>query len=1116
MYIKRDLDLFVGYPGLDGTWVSLIDGKEPEIIILGGKHIHNATFTINKLVRDFPIALPKIVGDVGDWSNRYRNLLEIIKQSIHTGSQLPNSLVDLNQDISEGEKKLFHKLIKDNPTLGDVLSNISWITFLKPEAFKDALSWVARNAEKTDLIYRNLGPSEGLTTIMKLWRLSMEAGEDRLHFIALWLSNPGIFDFPMEKGYNCANKIYTVLGRKRSDPIPSTPKARFGKDLVQWVNWLYLQDVKTIRRSIDLFALVCDISLIESWKQWWKSVNALIRDAEKIPRPLSRNDPINSRLNIVREKIKTIGESAPPSLHSKMLFALIKKWSENTEANEYSEIFKALGILPVIFENAPVRLAFLNYWNNLIEDNDISKKIIISIIKEFSKYIKEHGEFSCAIKLWEKVLDSWKAGQDPDRYIFTIDDVIIDEMDTQEDISRCFHFLGELYQDGSVGQLEEDEKRNIILLFRILGREFVRESFLELRRYGLSCNYISIDLLRLAVDIVQKNYQNFGMALKILINNSERYYDISKVIQPVIRVCKNSGYGSFLSDAVISGQIRVLCGISLKAGLIEYFGEEGAVSLPSPIEKETGWISHYPQELQEPLLKLAAADENAEATAKRILSKEFPDADRILKEIAGLINLIVSGEDKEGVLRKRVETLRKRLAENPPSIGGQRLNNLGTKLNHAAMMGLLKRWDGETDAGFKAFIKKYLNLDEFPEWLERKNVLEIILATTELNTTYQKIVQKILLRRATDLPWDFRDEARNSSFVEGLDTVGINMVPWLDGNDRVTVKMANGEELTISIERDPIEILSMGLHFKTCLSPGGINFFSVFSNILDVNKQVVYGKTLNGSVKARALIGLSNEGGILTFHPYCNDVGLDFQAVLKEFVHKLGGRMGTAVLPSGSISRLIAPDWYDDGPQDLTEKFPFVLDNSDFRKRIKEMDMAELLYAMKKEIEPLRLNELTIPFFVFLPELRECKKLIDVLFPYILKLKNLPSDVLLKFLEALWETGSLQMLEMLMPRMIEHMLGIYDRYYYWAIKDWMELLIKFSPGKALFVLRKTCDRGVRSWEEDDPERIAAAGMAYLKLNRQKQAAGLFRLCLEKNPEYYVKEICIRQLKELEE
>ncbi|HEX9061410.1 MAG TPA: hypothetical protein VF941_14615 [Clostridia bacterium] len=539
---------------------------------------------------------------------------------------------------------------------------------------------------------------------------------------------------------------------------------------------------------------------------------------------------------------------------------------------------------------------------------------------------------------------------------------------------------------------------------------------------------------------------------------------------------------------------------------------------------------YYPKELHKELTKLALADENAEAAAKRILSKDFPDTDSLKKEINELINKIEKGEDQNGFFKKRAEKLQKRLEENQTGykeidetnyinnkvIGEQRLKNLAKKLRHAAMIGVLNRWNDEVEIKFKDCIKEYLGVNEFPLWFERNNVLEVILSTAELEDPFKNILQKILVRRASFLLWDFRDEPNNNAFIEKLKAADINMDPWLDGDHKDVMKMVNGEELIVTIERDPIEIFSMGLHFKTCLSPGGINFFSVFSNIIDINKQVIYAKKADGSVKARALIALTDEGGILTFHPYCNDPNIDFKNILKEFVHKLARDMKTVVLPKGSVSKLIAPEWYDDGPHDLTDKFPFVMEGSDFRKKVMELDTPELLSRMKEAVEPIGLNELTIPFFIFLPEIKECRKLIDALYPYVLRLKNLSSDALFKYSEVLWETERYQMLEGLVQRIVDHTLDVYSAYSYWTINNWIELLINISPSKALHVLKKTRPKGIRTWEEDEGDRIAAAGMAYLKLNRLKQASKLFTVCLEKYTSREIKEFCIKQLEWLSE
>ena len=106
------------------------------------------------------------------------------------------------------------------------------------------------------------------------------------------------------------------------------------------------------------------------------------------------------------------------------------------------------------------------------------------------------------------------------------------------------------------------------------------------------------------------------------------------------------------------------------------------------------------------------------------------------------------------------------------------------------------------------------------------------------------------------------------------------------------------------------------------------------------------------------------------------------------------------------------------------------------------------------------------------------------------------------------------MLEGLVPKIVDYVLSINRDYSYWEIIKWVELLIKIAPSKALAVLRKTRDKGIRTWEEDEGERVAAAGMAYLKLNRPKQAAKLFSICLGKHISENVRDYCIKQLEEL--
>jgi len=64
----------------------------------------------------------------------------------------------------------------------------------------------------------------------------------------------------------------------------------------------------------------------------------------------------------------------------------------------------------------------------------------------------------------------------------------------------------------------------------------------------------------------------------------------------------------------------------------------------------------------------------------------------------------------------------------------------------------------------------------------------------------------------------------------------------------------------------------------------------------------------------------------------------------------------------------------------------------------------------------------------------------------------------------------------------------------WMAFDALDELARLAPSRALELLRRTRDRGVRSWEaETQSERLLAAGAAMQALRRPTQAIRLYRL-----------------------
>ena len=483
MYIKRDLDLFIGYPDADGKWISCPEGKEENEVVLTREHIHKATFTINKLVRDFPRALPQIVGDVEKWRENYKNLLDILKYSIHNETALPESVVHINPVFCDFEKKLYKKIISTNKGLINVVNSISWLTILKPETLKDALVWLDNYSEYLEKIYSYYSNQEGLQFIVKLWRLSNIAGEKRIKTILIWASHSRINNIVMDQGHQYSNLVETSLGRRKANPIPGIPRSRFGSDFRKWINCIYVLDNQTAKRSIDLFNLICDISFIDKWEDWWRSLDKFIYMAKNMPRGLSRRNPLTVKLNDIREKIKFIGNNTPPLINSKYMFNSIVKWSQNDNIDRYKKIYGVLKGLPKEYNNVPYRLVFLSYWDKMIEQRDISKqKIIDRVIDEFNKFIKSEKDFESAIKPWKDVINSWQTPCEARSFYYTIDDEIIDEDTEQKSVPIIFSILRQLCRDKRFGEFAGNEGG--IFFFCSFIPEEMFWTFFEMRKYG--------------------------------------------------------------------------------------------------------------------------------------------------------------------------------------------------------------------------------------------------------------------------------------------------------------------------------------------------------------------------------------------------------------------------------------------------------------------------------------------------------------------------------------------------------------------------------------------------------------------------------------------------------
>jgi hypothetical protein len=304
----------------------------------------------------------------------------------------------------------------------------------------------------------------------------------------------------------------------------------------------------------------------------------------------------------------------------------------------------------------------------------------------------------------------------------------------------------------------------------------------------------------------------------------------------------------------------------------------------------------------------------------------------------------------------------------------------------------------------------------------------------------------------------------------------------------VTAQTANGRQLHLALEDDPLEIFRMGAHFQTCLSPGGANFFSVFANAADINKRVLYARDGAGKVVGRCLLALTTQAQLLVFEPYCHDSHAGFPEICTDFARDLARRMGTQVVSRGKVPTLVAGDWYDDGPRDLDGRFRWLEDGSPLRRLLPTVRPGELLGELRRELKPERLNEVTLPLLLGLPELTRRRELIVPLLRPLAECRPLPDDTLALASYLAVKAGATDLVRRLF---LQPLTALLRRDYRW---DVAEVLLALDPAGLLAALRQTRERGMRDWsDERDGYRLEQAAKAFEALFRPRKARAIWKL-----------------------
>jgi hypothetical protein len=1062
LLVKADLAWLGGYPTGEVTeagvaWhVPVSEGRPAQRSTIDRASLHRATRALTELEERFGEVLDDVVDAPRSWRAGVRCTLALLKPRIHRSAGGAADPLDSGQYKAD----LVARVRSAPAAARALLDAAAWIALVAPARLDRIAAWVLAHTDVLETLRASLPAEDADATAIHLGLLADAHGADRIAPLARLLGDAALFGVATS-GHDYARQRAAHLCDERL--AAKRPEATLGRALAAWTETLLGADARSQRRTLALLEALDLAPVAVTWRAWWARLSRCERKA--------RNER-EADIPQLRRKAVKIAEGAPRDLRGESIADQLTQtlaWDDAT----HREVRRALAALPVVEDGVAVRAAFLEHWVSLTRD---ARGKLAQLVAAFTRFLARTRALGRSrLAPWGRVLlrrgPAHRGPPPPEEGL--LDDVATPAWGT------FFEALARL--------LEADPERDLRLPMRALfalmdavddaGRAAIFAPILAPHE-GLHWRG-QRETVRVALALAGGDTARFGAVLKRLADENDAEY----LLRAITDVRAAAGDDTACALVLEAPDALIRCGRGL-ATLDAIGASAGAKETRSAADLD--WISAYPAWLGAALHVLARSDADAERTARRILGDDVRAASSVRRELAHL-----ELRAAEPHIALRIDNLRARL-ERGHRVGPKRRARLVAKVERAARRADLGALETAVDVAVRAHLARYLALDPPPPWLFEPRTLEKISPIASFSPPMRALAIRVLRARAGDPPWDLRDDPANRAFARRLAAAGIDLAPWLDRGVVERRTDAKGDAIDLRLEDDPLAILEMGRHFSTCLSPGGINYFSAFANAADLDKRVLYARDSRGAVVGRCLLALTAAGGLLAFHPYAHDGAIGFDAIVRDFARDLATRMRTAVVPSGEVPRLVAAEWYDDGPIDLGGRFAAAQDGSPFRASIAAITPVAFRAAAEEAFAPLPLGAITLPILIALPELDARPDLVVALIEPLEASRDVPLSTLVRAVRLAVAAGQAAVAARgLLPRIAER-LHREIASEHGRDDDAMALLTELSPSEALRVLRATRRRGVRRWEDEtDPERLATAARAYVALRRPHRALTLY-------------------------
>jgi hypothetical protein len=1098
MVLKDRLNWLHGFPVVQQggvvTWLTLAHGVQqpPTRIALDGAALHRATRAWTKLVYHFPNALPQVVDDYNQWVAGVPTLLDWLKPAIHEQQPLPASLFNIAGAYPSATVARVARLIDRYPRLQTVLDALSWSSYLTPAEVAPALGWLEENHAAITVILTQSTPAvddpiepdpipaDPRLTVLLLWQLTHSEDVQQTVPLLAALGNEHLYTTPMaqvtpyiEAWIAATEAVRVFLGQ--AGTLPSPPPITAAADLHTFLLALSQARHPVRRRLLTLLAILLADAPIDGWLAWWAMAEPLIARTRRLiaaaqaQRYWTFHEPYIAQLDALRDELQALLPLQPMPLAWWQQLPLLQTLAADGHQPFLTAALPILDRLPVRVAGLAVRHRLLIQWSSLYRTTPAATLAYLRLLRDYlAQPLPLDHLLQPWLAEWRRLQKAWRQYDFSDYGGFFDRSVVVDVPDRTQWphlfatlTAACKRFPGRMTANRAewliaLAQAFADPD-DVLVHFAALGRT-------ELVSYSVNEELLGCLLT------CDRPAAEWDVLAPALVAVQERDWALFERIVLVAAWLRSTPWAAVTAALIAQGEAATIGKIGEQLAWLQAMNF-AIPPLPMPtVQALPAWTARYPAALQPALRILLAVDPTAERTAARVLGKAWPNPDKLRMEIVAL-EVQIPTHPEPALLEQRLANLRQRLAT-PVDVTPARQAMLATKLTLAAYRILLAQWQRASDSLLTTHLRAWLVVDSLPAWVRDPEHLTVITALLTLPEPTRSLALRLLRQRAGAPPWCLHDEPANQAYLQRLHTLGIDATLWITPAPPQLYTGDNGRQVWVGLEEDPLEIFHMGGYFHTCLRPGSFNFFSVVANAADVNKQVVYARDAEGNVVGRCLLALTDHGQLLTFEPYCHDPALNFREMMARFATSLAAGMGTTVAYHGRVATLVATDWYDDGPRDLSDAFAFLEPGSAFMRELETVAPTALIALLTAAFDPLPLNALTLPMVLYLPPVTARPQLVLPLLALIGDGKGYPDHLLMHVAELARRAGDMDFVHKIVrTRIIPRVLADCTRRRRGradVVRD-LDLIIAVDPSAALRILRQTRSRRVRR-DEDETDR----------------------------------------------